>query len=149
MVMKTTIKTKQLNIAFIIIAVFSLSLIGCSSEDDTSAKTNFDHAHDNNVTDLVKHKFEHEFADQCVARELKTSVNKSYDKQRYAETCLCIESEMMHDLTAEEAEKFLNENKNTRSLQIRFDAAAYHCLQSKAPPKNPTIFINRPKNKTQ
>lgn len=148
MVMKITIKTNKFNIAFII-AVFALSFIGCSSEDDTSTKTNFDHPHDNNVTDLVKHKFEHEFADQCVTRELKTSVNKSYDKKRYAEICLCIATEMMQDLTAEEAEKFLHENKNTRSLQIRFDAAAYHCLQSKATPKNPTIFINRPSNEIQ
>ncbi len=138
----------SLPLVFIILA--SLVVSACSSDEDsssqpikTSSTPSFDHTHGDDVTDLEKHKFEHKFANQCVAREIKNSVNKAYDKQRLDKTCLCIASYMMKDLTAVEAEKFLEENKNTRSLQIRFDNAAYHCLQQNKQPKAPIIFKTR------
>jgi len=103
----------------------------------------FDHSHGAEVTDLVKHKFEHQFADQCVDRETKNSVNKAMDRKRYAKPCMCIATYMMKDLTAVEAEKFLKEHKNTQSLRIRFENAAYHCLQEKSHPKGPKLFGKR------
>jgi hypothetical protein len=102
----------------------------------------FDHDHDE-ATNLEKHKFEHEFAEQCIARETRNSVNKKNDRQRFSKPCLCIAKEMMDDLTAVEAEKFLKEDKQTQSLTIRFEAAAYECLQEKAKPQAPQIFKQR------
>lgn len=100
----------------------------------------FDHSHDEVVTDVVKHQFEHEFADQCVARELKSSVNPDVDKPRLDKDCMCISKYLMKDLSGDEARKFLKEHENTHSLQIKFDAAAYFCLQNKQLPKGPQIF---------
>ena len=50
---------------------------------------------------------------------------------------------MMKDLTAIEAEKFLKEKKTTQSLRIRFESAAYHCLQEKEQPKSLQLFNRR------
>jgi len=100
----------------------------------------FDHSHDEVVTDVVKHQFEHEFADQCVARELKSSNNPDVDKPRLDKDCMCISKYLMKDLSSDEARKFLKEHENTHSLQIKFDAAAYFCLQNKQLPKGPQIF---------
>lgn len=134
--------------------ILALVLTACSSEDEklpaaqaNKARVKFDHSHGNEVTDLEKHKFEHVFAKQCVNRELRNSINKDIDKQRYEKTCMCIATFMMKDLTAQEAEKFLKEKKNTRSLQIRFDNAAYHCLQKNIKQKSPTIFQRRSNNR--
>ena len=132
---------------FVVLAVLSTS---CSDRDQTSGdkrptstKTQFDHPHGREVSNLEKHKFEHDFAEQCLERELARSTNKKADKARFTKPCMCIAQYMMKDLTAKEAEKFLNEHKNTQSLQIRFENAAYHCLQQKAHPKPPTIFQRR------
>lgn len=100
----------------------------------------FDHPHGDEVSDLVKHKFEHQFADECVAKEVVNSPNKAEDKKRWEKPCLCIASFMMKDLTAVEAEKFVNEKKHTQSMRIRYENAAYHCLQKKAQVKGPQIF---------
>lgn len=111
----------------------------------TSAVPRYDHGHDREVTDLVKHQFEHEFADQCVEREIKHSNNPEVDRQRWTQPCMCIAQYLMKDLTAKEAELFLKQNKNTQSLRIRFEAAAYQCLQKKAAQsaKAPTVFNSR------
>jgi len=140
-----TIKNIFALIAALVVAV---SLNGCSDDKPkTVAKkaehTPFDHTHGMEVTNLVKHKFEHDFAEQCVVREIKNSVNKDIDKKRYAKPCLCIATFMMKDLTEVEAEKFLKEHKNTQSLRIRYENAAYHCLQEKAHPKAPQLFGKR------
>ncbi|MDT8407612.1 MAG: hypothetical protein RQ715_10220 [Methylococcales bacterium] len=106
----------------------------------TAANRPFDHPH-KGVTDLIKHQFEHQFADQCVAREIRNSPNKDLDKQRWAKPCMCIAQFMLKDLTAKEAELFLKEHKDTQSLRIRFENAAYHCLQAKqTQPKGPKLF---------
>ncbi len=136
--------------------IFSLTAVlgvvvllnGCSDDKPKtvakkSAHAAFDHTHGMEVTDLVKHKFEHDFAEQCVAREIKDSINKDVDKKRYTKPCLCIATFMMKDLTAVEAEKFLQEHKNTQSLRIRYENAAYHCLQEKARPKAAKLFGKR------
>jgi hypothetical protein len=114
-----------------------LLVSGCSDE-----KSNFDPMDKSQIVpvpDMEKQKFEHEFADQCVTRELKNAPNpKELNQDQLSGSCLCIAKYMMKDLTAQEAEKFLDEHENTESLRIRFDAAAYHCLQENVP-KNPNF----------
>ncbi|MCK5871227.1 MAG: hypothetical protein KAG26_00250 [Methylococcales bacterium] len=95
----------------------ALTVIACS--DDPADK----------ATDVEKHKFQKEFANDCVARELKNSVNKTSDTARIEKSCTCIAQYMMKDLTGIEAEKVLEDDTDTQSLRIRFDNAAYNCLQ--------------------
>ncbi|NOQ64773.1 MAG: hypothetical protein GQ582_09705 [Methyloprofundus sp.] len=121
--------TLRLKIVFIS-SCLAVILNGCSDDKTTSeqAKTprSWDHAHKTTVTDTQKHQFEHDFAEQCVTREVRQSGN---DRKQFAKPCMCIATFMMQDLTAIEAEKFLKENKSTQSLRIRFENSAYHCLQ--------------------
>jgi hypothetical protein len=142
-----TLRRSGLAGLFVVLAVLSTS---CSDSGQnggdkrpTAAQTQFDHTHGREVSDLEKHKFEHDFAEQCIEREIARSTNKEADRARFAKPCMCIAQYMMKDLTAKEAQKFLKEHKNTQSLQIRFENAAYHCLQQKAQPKAPTIFHRR------
>ena len=131
----------------------ALVLNGCSEDEpkQKQAKTQtsssgskvhnpWDHSHEAVVTDVQKHVFEHDFAEQCVEREISQSLNKENDRKRFTKPCMCIATFMMKDLTAVEAEKFLKENKNTQSLRIRFENAAYQCLQENAKPQSPQIF---------
>lgn len=123
-----------------------VTLIACSDNENKSVKeadSVFDHPHEK-VTDIEKHKFEHEFSQDCVTRELKNSINKIVDKKRFAKSCMCIAKFMMKDLTSVEAEKFLKEDKNTQSLRIRFDNAAYNCLQENKLPKKSKL-LSQPK----
>lgn len=139
-----TFQTRYIHLTLVFFLSLAVtSLAGCSSDEESQPTNTFNHPHGDDVTDLNKHRFEHKFADQCVVRELKKSVNKEYDKNRFEKSCLCIATYMMKDLTAAEAEKFLIENKNTRSLQIRFDNAAYQCLQKTVQPKASVIFKQR------
>ncbi len=141
---------------FLISSFLALTLNGCSDDEpsktSTTSKTQttkkaphnpFDHSHDEVVTDIEKHEFEHQFAQQCIAREVKNSNNKANDRKRFSKPCMCIAKEMLADLTAVEAEKFLKERKSTQSLKIRFESAAYECLQEKQPPQAPQIFNRR------
>jgi hypothetical protein len=142
--MKTPTFTKHFFLAALTSMVIALAVTGCSDDEQKTAATPaktvfnpFDHSHDTEVTDTQKHKFEHDFASQCVDRELKNSTNKEFDKVRYATPCMCIAKFLMKDLTDEEAEKFLGEHKNAQSLVIKYENAAYHCLQQNAQPKGP------------
>ncbi|MDO9142254.1 MAG: hypothetical protein Q7U38_18200 [Methylobacter sp.] len=125
--------------------IIALGVVGCSDEKAkpataaVAAHNPFDHSHDTEVTDVQKHKFEHDFAAQCVQREIKHSADKEADKQRYSEPCMCIAKFLMKDLTAEEAKKFISEHKNAQSLVIKYENAAYHCLQQNAQPKGPNF----------
>ena len=139
--MKTHAFTKNLLFAALT-GIITLSVTGCSDDDDQkkavpvkAIHNPFDHSHDIPVTDIQKHKFEHDFAAQCVERELKNSVNKEADKERFSKSCMCVATYMMKDLTAQEAEKFLKEHENPRSLQIKYNSAAYHCAQKKTADK--------------
>ncbi len=133
--------------AIIVSACLALFFNACSDDQPTQqtqkAHNPWDHTHDAVVTDVQKHVFEHDFAEQCVAREVSKSINKENDRQRFEKPCMCIATYMMKDLTAIEAEKFLKENKNTQSLRIRFENAAYHCLQEKQTAQSPQIFNQR------
>jgi len=128
-------------------ASLALLLSACSDDEPkqqaAKAHNRWDHSHDAVVTDVQKHVFEHDFAEQCVEREVSKSINKDNDRKRFAKPCMCIATFMMKDLTAVEAEKFLKENKSTQSLRIRFENAAYHCIQDKQQAKSPQIFNRR------
>lgn len=119
------------------------SLIGCSSEESVENNSGFDHGHGTGVGDLQKHKFAHAFAEQCMDRELRTSGYS--DRERFEKPCMCIATKMMENLTVKEAQKFLEEKKSTRSLEMRFNNAAYHCVdeQIQSPPAGPVIFNTR------
>ncbi|OYV17040.1 MAG: hypothetical protein CG441_1562 [Methylococcaceae bacterium NSM2-1] len=139
--MKTYTFTKNLLFAALTSIVIALSVTGCSDDEKKKTSHNpFDHSHDVPVTDIEKHKFEHDFAAQCVERELKNSVNKDEDKERFSKSCMCVATYMMKDLTAQEAEKFLKEHENPRSLQIKYDSAVYHCTQQKTVDKGFKTF---------
>ena len=141
--------TKSKNILFAIITslFIAATLTACSDDKPTkiakstkNTHNDFDHTHGSEVSDLKKHKFEHQFAEQCVTREIQNSVNKENDRKRFAKPCLCIATRIMKNLTAVEAEKFLIEKKSTQSLKTSFDEAAYFCLQEKKQAKSPQLF---------
>lgn len=137
--MKTPIFTKQWGLAVLTSLVLTTTITGCSDEAEKEAKAPvktafdpFDHSQDVPVTPAEKHKFEDAFAAQCVTREIKNSVNPDIDKERFAKTCQCVANYIVKDLTDEEAEKYLAEHENPRSLQIKYNAAAFHCTQQKS-----------------
>ncbi len=147
--MKTIKTPSKVIVSVLLSAAMTFLLSACSEEE--SHKTNmedrgnyFGHPHDREVTDMEKHKFEHQFAEQCIERELQDSINKEDDRKRFEKPCMCIAEYMLKDLTATEAEKFLEERKNTQSLRIRFENAAFQCLQkNKKQVKSPVIFKQR------
>ncbi|MDD2864894.1 MAG: hypothetical protein PHQ03_07915 [Methylococcales bacterium] len=140
-------KKQTITKLFLMLSV--LAIVGCSDdkpESKTKAQTNgvteepISHTLlGTKVSASDKQKFEDEFAKQCVARELKTSNNPDYDKPRVAKACECVATYLMKDLTAIEAEKFLTEHQGSQSLTIKYENAAYHCLQQKAP-QPPHLF---------
>jgi len=152
--MKTHTFTKNLLLAALTSIVIVLSVTGCSDDKEKTVPVKaihnpFDHSHDVPVTDVEKHKFEHDFAAQCVERELKNSVNKDEDKERFSKSCMCVATYMMKDLTAQEAEKFLKEHENPRSLQIKYDSAVFHCMQQKTVDKGFKTFEAPPEPKKE
>jgi hypothetical protein len=136
------LQTKKILFSAVISVAISLSVAGCSDDDDkktekTSAEPVSHQLLNAKVTDIEKQKFEHDFAKQCERRELKTSTNPEADKERIEDACECIATFMMKNLTAIEAEKFITEHENAQSLKIKYENAAYHCLQQKAHPAGP------------
>ena len=153
--MKINLRKQHYLISTLLSAVFILMISGCSDKDESknapqqpaaqesaaiSSAPAFDHPHGPEVTDMQKHKFEHDYAAQCVERELNDSSNRIEDADHISKSCSCIAAYMMKDLTAQEAEKFLNEKEHPQSLRIKFDAAAYECLQEKTIPPGPKLF---------
>ncbi|QPK62403.1 hypothetical protein IVG45_16310 [Methylomonas sp. LL1] len=92
------------------------------------------------ASDTVKQKFVKTFAKNCVTREMKNSVNKDIDEKRFTESCGCIAEHIVEDLAEVDAEKYLDDHEDTHTLQIKFDAAAFFCLQNKPQPKGPHLF---------
>lgn len=135
---------KVISILFFCISV--LFQFGCS--DKQPEKTSLANAQKNNdvsmsdgeATDSVKHKFEKIFAQKCVAREVKNAVNKDSDTDRFQEMCNCISKRIAKDLSEVDAEKYLQEHEDTKTLEIKFDDAAYFCVQAKPLPKGPHLF---------
>ena len=98
------------------------------------------HVDQGEASDSVKNKFVNLFANNCVKRELKNSVNKDNDEQRAKPSCECIAKKIAEDLSDVDAEKYLQEHEDTQTLEIKFDHAAYFCLQNKPLPKGPHLF---------
>ncbi len=90
-----------------------------------------------------KEKFKHDFAAQCVERELNNSQNQITEAEKINKACDCISDFIMKDLTDEEAEKYLSEHEHPQSLRIKYEAAAYECLQEKAKLEEPKIIKNQ------
>lgn len=128
--MTTPVKTKNF---FILLSslLMVIFLTACSDDKETIA---FNHPHTSG-SNLKKHTFEHKFAEQCIKREASNSVNKQKDEKHYSKPCMCIAKRIMKNLTTVEAEKFLIEKKNTHSLKMSFDEAAYFCVQRNAKSK--------------
>jgi hypothetical protein len=133
-------KLKNLLAVLLTSFVISSVIVGCS--DDKSAKTSkseqpfdpFDHSKDKVVSPSEKDKFEEAFIAQCVKREMLAAPNS--DKERFIRPCTCIADEISKNITAKEAEKFVKEDENPVSLTFKFENAAYHCVQEKAPHKD-------------
>ena len=129
--MITLTNLKRVSFTALTCVLLSAAMVGCSDD-----KSDFDPMNQTKikpVPEMEKQEFEHKFAEQCVTRELKNSANPEADKVNLEKTCLCVSKYLMKDLTAQEAEKFLNEGENPESLVIKYDAAAYHCLQENQP----------------
>lgn len=136
-------KLKNLFLVLLTSAVISSVIVGCSDDKpQQAAKTSkaeepfdpFDHSQDEKISEAEKDKFEKAFAEQCVKREMLAAPNS--DKGKFTRPCTCIADELSKTLTAKEAEKFMTEHENPVSLTFKFENAAYHCLQEKAPPKD-------------
>lgn len=138
--MKMLFKPNSFILSLLVSLVLLVTLTACSDNEPKTEHSSFDHTHGAEVSDLEKHKFEHKFAEQCIAREIRNSVNKDVDKKRFEKPCLCIATRVMKDLTAVEAKKFLVEQKNTQSLKMSFDEAAYFCMKDKTKQKGPALF---------
>lgn len=135
------LKSKKILFAALVSVAISLSVPGCSDDKEKPKKASAEPVShqllDADVTIAEKQKFEHAFAQQCEQRELKNSNNPDTDKAGIEKACECIATFMMKDLTAIEAEKFLTEHENAQSLRIKYENAAYHCLQQNAHPAGP------------
>ena len=143
------IKTKKLP-TLLLIAMTTIFASACSDDKPENAApekgiskskpTNNNNVDAGEASDSVKQKFEKVFSQNCLNRELKTSVNKDSDEKRFQASCDCIANHIAEDLAEVDAEKYLDDHEDTHTLQIKFDAAAFFCLQNKPQPKGPHLF---------
>jgi len=101
----------------------------------------------NNVqqtTASKKDQFEQKFAEQCVEKEVRNSINKDNDRLRFAKPCSCIAKRIANRLPEREMDKFLVEHKITHSLTMSFDKAAYFCVQNVTRPKTRYLVGKKP-----
>jgi len=91
-----------------------------------------------------KDQFEQMFAEQCVEKEVRNSINKDNDRLRFAKPCSCIAKRIASRLPEREMDKFLVEHKITHSLTMRFDKAAYFCVQNVTRPKTRYLVGKKP-----
>lgn len=145
-------KHHSINKAFALLLISTLALLAAGCSDDkpeapanqATSKTKPEKK-DNSVdygeaSDSVKKKFINEFSKNCVARELQNSVNKDVDEKRFQQSCDCIAQHIADDLADVDAEKYLDDHEDTQTLGIKFDTAAFFCLQNKPQPKGPHLF---------
>jgi hypothetical protein len=146
----TIINSRQKIIHLAIISTLAVIVSACS---DNNAPTNkpekttppANHAKHTlstpgEATDSVKQKFINEFSNRCISRELKNSNNPDVEKKRFADSCSCIANHIAENLADVDAEKYLQAHEDTQALDIKFDQAAYFCLQAKTLPKGPHLF---------
>jgi len=134
----------------VIMFLFVLLLGACSNDKADKAagakgatggqSHKLSHVEPGEASESVKQKFIKAFSNKCVERELKNSVNKDVDEKRFTENCDCIAKHIAADLADVDAEKYLQVHEDTRVLEIKFDSAAYFCLQNKPQPKGPHIL---------
>ena len=146
------INSRQKILGLAIIYALAVFLNGCSddkaknsSTEKSTPATKLDKNHHvdaakGEAPESVKQKFINEFSKKCVARELKNSINKDVDQKRFEDSCGCIAKHIADDLADVDAEKYLVAHEDTQSLDIKFDQAAYFCLQAKPQPKGPHLF---------
>jgi len=91
-----------------------------------------------------KELFEQKFAEQCVEKEVRNSINKDNDRLRFAKPCSCIAKRIASRLAEREMDKFLVEHKITHSLTMSFDKAAYFCVQNVTRPKTRYLVGKKP-----
>jgi hypothetical protein len=144
------------------VAVIGLVLVGSGCSDDKSEQQSTKNAVVNNnpsahhpksdnvqspgeATSSLKKKFSEEFTDACVKREMKNSNNPDVEEKRFKESCACIAEHMANNMAEVDAEKYLDDHEDTQTLDIKFDQAAYFCLQSKPMPKGPHL-LGRPQS---
>lgn len=137
-------------LAITLVSVLALS--GCSGDATDNAKTEVASLtkdktikKENKVdygeaSDSVKSKFVKAFSENCVTRETKNSVNKDIDEKRAVEACTCIAQHIAEDLAEVDAEKYIDDHEDTQTLEIKFDTAAFFCLQNKPQPRGPRLF---------
>lgn len=142
------IRTNHKLVSIVMVSALTLGINACSSDKDETAKVSAAPAKTKSVhrvdsgeaTGPEKRQFEKEFSSKCVERELKNSNNKDVDEPRFKESCDCIAEHIMKDLSEIDAEKYIEDHEDTQTLGIKFDAAAYFCLQNKPQPKGPHLF---------
>lgn len=137
-------------LATLLMASLALFATACSSDKEEapqsektiskSKPSNNNNVDQGEASDTVKQKFTNVFAQNCLKRELANSVNKDSDEKRFQESCSCIANHIAEDLAEVDAEKYLDDHEDTHTLQIKFDAAAFFCLQNKPQPKGPHLF---------
>ncbi len=88
---------------------------------------------------VEKGKFKKEFSKDCINRELQSAGKNKVDRNFIEKTCHCIADYMDEHLTDQEAEEFLGEDNHMRALQIRYDTAAYQCIQGAKKTVEPKI----------
>ena len=131
----------------LILSGLTLLVAGCSSEEPETAKTPAavhtpkpDVVIKDEASKSVKEDFVEKFTEVCVERELKSAVNPDIEEKRAEENCGCIAQHIADNLTEVDAEKYIENGEDTRTLQIKFDTATYFCLQNKKQFKGPQIF---------
>lgn len=92
------------------------------------------------TTESKRIQFEQSFAEQCVEKEVRNSINKDIDRIRFSKPCACIAKRIANHLPEREMEKFLLEHKITHSLTMSFDKAAYFCVQNVTRPKTRFLY---------
>jgi hypothetical protein len=154
-----TIISKKSGLRSLVTVLFSLTLVaGCSDDKPQDSKTpevsgsGLSQAKNDAISrdspqdptpeaeDDQKKQFQHDFAAQCVERELNNSQNQSSDADKITKACDCIAKYVTQDLTDEEAKKFLADHDNPQSLRIKYEAGAYECLQEKTKLAEPKLF---------
>lgn len=88
---------------------------------------------------VEKGRFKKEFTKDCIGRELKTAGTDKLDRAYIEKTCACIADYMDENLTDQEAEEYLGEDNHMRALQIRYDTAAYQCIQGAKNVEEPKV----------
>lgn len=123
--MSTLTKDFQTIAVILSYILLSMMLISCSGDD--ANKNKYDHPHAETI-DMEKHLFEHEFAQQCIAKETANLVNKEAGRERFADPCMCIAIYLFKDLAAKDSYTLLNDKKHVQSLRNKYEEAANQCL---------------------